>query len=77
MNVSFQGEVRTLSQGQTYRIYLDDPGASDGSAAGSAAKATTGADKVAYFIVGAGVAGATAWGYSRGAEVRKYSDQSR
>ncbi|HTZ47824.1 MAG TPA: hypothetical protein VMH20_09550 [Verrucomicrobiae bacterium] len=63
LNFSFQGEIRTLPQGQTYRIYLDDPGASNGTSGGVVSKSSTaGATKAVYFIVGAGVAGATAWG---------------
>ncbi|HUN63008.1 MAG TPA: hypothetical protein VMU53_13510 [Candidatus Sulfotelmatobacter sp.] len=63
LNFSFRGEFRTLPQGQTYRIYLDGPAATVDTATGSGGASTTaGGGKVAYFIVGAGVASATAWG---------------
>jgi len=63
LNFSVQGEVQTLSQGQTYRVYLDNSGGSEGTAGGSVSKSSIGGgSKVVYFIVGAGVAGATPWG---------------
>lgn len=64
LNFGFQQEYRRLPQGQTYRIYLDGgPGTSDGTAPSSVGPSTkAGPGKAIYFIVGAGVGGATAWG---------------
>lgn len=61
LNFSYRQESRNLPEGQTYRIYLDS---SDGTQEGGGAgiPASSAGSKVGYYIVGAGVAGAGAWG---------------
>jgi hypothetical protein len=61
LNFQFHGEFRNLPEGQTYRIYLDSP-ASPEDATGDGTPRAGRSGKVIYFIVGAGVAGGTAWG---------------
>ena len=61
VNFSYREEFRFLPEGQTYRIYLDAPGEPQTGSTTGAAKTGTGT-KVAYFIVGAAVAGGLAAG---------------
>jgi hypothetical protein len=61
LNFSYCREFRNLPEGKTYRIYLDASAEPQGAAGAGMQKAGI-ASKVAYFIVGAGVAGGTIWG---------------
>ena len=61
LNFTYHEEFRNLPEGQTYKMYLDSPADPGGVPGTGAGKAGIGS-KVAYFIVGAGVAGGTAWG---------------
>lgn len=61
LTFSYRQEFRNLPEGETYRIYLDAPGEAGSDAGVSVQKAGI-PGKVAYFIVGAGVAGVAAWG---------------
>ena len=67
LNFTYRQESQNLPQGETYRIYLDaSPEAHIAGGIGSQKKG--GAGKVAYFIVGAGAGGLTAWRFhGRGA----------
>jgi hypothetical protein len=60
LNFQFHEEFRNLPEGQTYRIYRDSP-ASPEDATGDSTPRAGRSGKVIYFIVGAGVAGGTAW----------------
>ena len=64
LNFSYREEFRNLPEGETYRIYLDAPADSQGSAGVGApnTQKTSTARKVTYFIVGAGAVGFSIWG---------------
>jgi hypothetical protein len=59
VDFTYREEYRYLPQGQTYRIYLDAP---DDPQVQAIASSQGRKRKVAYFILGAGAAGGTAWG---------------
>ena len=61
LNFSYRDEFRFLPEGQTYRIYLDAPAEPQVDEVHAARTGISG--KVAYFIVGAAMAGGgAAWG---------------
>jgi hypothetical protein len=60
LNFNYHEEFQNLPEGQTYRIYLDSP-AEPQIAAGSGAGKSSFGSKVAYFIVGAGLAAIAVW----------------
>jgi hypothetical protein len=60
LNFSYRDEFQTLPDGQTLRIYLDPRSGPDRTAVAGSQKGAIG--KVAYFIVGSGVAAVTGWG---------------
>jgi hypothetical protein len=60
LNFIYHDEFRLLPEGQTYRLYLDSPSEPrDATSVGSWKSHSS--KRVAYFIVGAGVAGVAAW----------------
>jgi hypothetical protein len=62
LQFSYKDESRIISQGKTYRIYLDSDAGPQRPAGGRAATSATTGTKIAIVIVAGAVAGATAWG---------------
>jgi hypothetical protein len=68
LSFRFHQEYRQLPEGQTYRVYLDTPGEPEDETVPVAAGRKR--NLVAFFIVGAGAGGLTAWGIGEAIRTR-------